>query len=110
MAFLIERYRIVALALGLFAFALLFIAPLQLRSGPQLAAVIPSPYVYSFNSDGALNETARMEESTSPYWWVNSGGRLLTSGGLGSTMLGDASLLDRSRLAYSLSNSLDTDR
>ncbi|MBI4094038.1 hypothetical protein HY417_03675 [Candidatus Kaiserbacteria bacterium] len=109
MAFRIEKYRIVVLALGLFALVLLVIAPLQLRPSPQLAAVVTSPYVYSFNSDGALEESARMNESSSSYWWVNSGGRLLMGGGLGSTMLGNAPLLDRWRIAYSLSNPLDTD-
>lgn len=109
MALFIERYRIIAVALGFLILALLAIAPLQIRPGPQLAAVITSPYVYSFNSTGALNETERMDLSTSPYWWVNSGGRLLMDGNFGTTMLGDAPLLDRWRLQYSLSNSLDTD-
>lgn len=104
-----EKHGVAALVLGLIVLALLIVSPFQFRSGPQLAAVITSPYVYSFNSDGLLTEVSHMSESSSPYWWVNSGGRLLMNDGLGTTMLGDAPILDRWRLAYSLANPVDTD-
>lgn len=109
MVFIVDRKRIAVLALGFLVLAILVVSPFQLQPRSQLAAVVASPYVYSFNSAGVVNETASMNESISPYWWVNSGGRLLMDGSIGTTIRGDAPLLDRWRLAYSLSNPIDTD-
>lgn len=110
MVFIFNVRHLAVLALALVALAFLVVTKLPLRPHSQLAAVVASPYVYSFNSAGAVNETASMNESTSPYWWVNSGGRLLMDGSIGTTMRGDAPLLDRWRLTYSLSNPIDTDQ
>src|SRR6185369_3143386 len=41
---------------------------------------------YSFNVDGVLQETGSMSQSTSPYWWVNSGGELVIVDQKGETM------------------------
>jgi len=83
--------------------------PSDFRGGSRHAAAVASPFLYTFNSNGALNEASSMSDSSSPYWWVNSGGRLLMDSGLGSTMQGDAPLLDRWRVAYAISNPVDTD-
>lgn len=78
-------------------------------SGAGLPAVIASPFVYSFNAAGVLNEADSMQNSTSPYWWLNSGGELILQSGIGETMQGEAPLLNRWRILYALSNPLDTD-
>lgn len=79
-------------------------------SGPvRVLPAVGSSLVYTFNSPGILNETGTMGESTSPYWWVNSGGQLVIQGGTGWTMQGEAPLLNRWRIAYALSNPTDTD-
>jgi len=76
----------------------------------HVAAVsIVSPFVYTFKSTGVLNEAPNMEESTSPYWWLNSGGQFSIEGGFGNTMLGDAPLWSYWRLLYALTNPTDTD-
>jgi hypothetical protein len=97
-------FLVLFLVVGAYAFM-----PMDLRPERQRAAIIASPFLYTFNSPGVLNETARMGDSTSPYWWVNSGGRLLIKDGIGTTMVGGAPLLDRWRIAYALSNPTDTD-
>lgn len=78
-------------------------------SRPQHTAYAILPFIYSFNAPGILQEAGSMEESTSPYWWVNSGGQLVIGDGLGKTMQGDAPLLNKWRLLYSLTNPVDTD-
>lgn len=50
-----------------------------------------------------------MLESTSPFWWLNSGGRLNINGAVGSTIKGATSLTDPWRLAYAAANPVDTD-
>ncbi|MBI3292450.1 MAG: hypothetical protein HYZ73_06540 [Elusimicrobia bacterium] len=73
------------------------------------AAVVSAPYLYDFQTDGVVEETGTMQESTSPYWWVNSGGRLIIKNGLGMTMQGDAPATDKWRALYALSSPVDTD-
>ncbi len=70
----------------------------------------PAVLIYSFNSSGILNETATMNESTSPYWWLNSGGRLIIDGESGSTMLGTSPLIDPWRTIYVKDNPVDSDQ
>lgn len=86
-----------------------------MQTGPALrfpntrSALVASPFVYSFNSDGVLNEAGSMNQSTSPYWWVNSGGQLIIQGGFGSTMQGETPFSNYWRMQYALSNPIDTD-
>ncbi len=75
----------------------------------QNVASVGSTFDYLFDSVGSLNETGAMNESSSPYWWVNSGGRLTLDGSLGSTIKGATSITDSWRLAYAASNPVDTD-
>lgn len=90
-------------------------APLPLFTPPgnssmsAAAATVTSPFNYVFKVPGVLNEAGSMGESTSPYWWVNSGGELILTGGVGETMQGDAPALNRWRIAYAFSNPIDTD-
>lgn len=83
----------------------------------MLATLPPPPpiqapltiFVYSFNSPGILNETGSMRESTSPYFWLNSGGELVITGGVGETMLGNALAGDYWHDLYARDNPVDTD-
>lgn len=77
--------------------------------GGAVAAVVSSPFVYTFNVSGLLNEASPMDSSSSPYWWVNSGGQLVLSSGYGSTMQGDIPAGDRWHDIYSKNNPGDTD-
>jgi hypothetical protein len=63
----------------------------------------------SFNTDGAIEETGAMSQSSSPNWWMNSGGRLTKSGGYGHTVQGDLPEADYWRRLYAQNNPLDTD-
>lgn len=64
---------------------------------------------FTFNTDGILHEAARMEESSSPYWWLNSGGKMVIKNKVGATIHGSLPTLDWWRLLYSLSSAEDTD-
>lgn len=72
------------------------------------ARSVSSPFVYTFNSKGILNESPTMEESTSPYFWLNSGGRLILEDNVGKTIQGPLSIGDFWQKLYSTSSSLDT--
>ena len=63
----------------------------------------------SFNTDGTIEETGAMPESSSPNWWVNSGGRFDKSAGYGHTIQGDLEEADYWRRLYAQNNPLDTD-
>jgi hypothetical protein len=65
---------------------------------------------YTFNTEGVLEETDSAESSPSPYWWLNSGGRLIISQGIGMTIQGELPFGDRWQFMYALSNPADTDR
>lgn len=85
--------------------------PSPTEPGEQVAAVITigKPLLYTFNSPGVLYEAGNFDESTSPYWWVNSGGKLLLDDFVGKTIQGDLPLLDIWRIRYLLTNPIDTD-
>jgi hypothetical protein len=63
-----------------------------------------------FTEDLILEETARMEESTNPDWWVNSGAWFWQRGGVGSTWIGESPEGSRWRELYQRSNPRDTDQ
>ncbi|PIR84105.1 hypothetical protein COU18_01745 [Candidatus Kaiserbacteria bacterium CG10_big_fil_rev_8_21_14_0_10_51_14] len=69
---------------------------------------ISQPFVFTFNTDGVLHESATMEESSSPYWWLNSGGKLIIADKVGKTIHGPLPFLDVWRIRYALSNPVDT--
>lgn len=68
-----------------------------------------STFIYSFNSPGIFEETASAKGSPSPYWFLDSGGKLLIEGGVGKTIQGALAPRDRWRLEYAATNPLDTD-
>ncbi|HWO07543.1 MAG TPA: hypothetical protein VNM40_03075 [Candidatus Paceibacterota bacterium] len=91
------------------AFGLLartFIAPPTQEPVPETE--VPSPFHYAFDVEGILHESASADESSSPYWWLDSGGEVILEGGRGKTMQGAApEIMWRTR--YALANALDTD-
>ena len=70
---------------------------------------VVSPFYYPFNVNGVLEEAAKSNLSTSPYWWVSSGARFYVDGGVGETLQGQLPANDYWRLAYAASNPVDTD-
>jgi len=75
----------------------------------SLPAIVKSPYLYIFKVDGTLHEAGKESDSSSPYWWLNSGGMFYLNGGIGKTVHGELPTLNKWRLAYALSNPVDTD-
>lgn len=87
---------------------LFVVFPLSLVfAGP--AATVTSPFLYTFNSPGTLMVANSMEQSSSPYFWVSSGARLIIKDGFGETLQGPLVATDTQRLLYNSVNSLDTD-
>jgi hypothetical protein len=68
-----------------------------------------SSWKYSFSVDGVLHETGSMSESSSPYFWLNSGGKFVLKSGKGMTVQGRLPSNDKWRLLYGKNNPLDTD-
>jgi len=90
-----------------------FVASCILFTVPSSAAAITalslSSLDYQFMVDGTLAEAGSMGESSSPYWWLSSGGYLVLDGGKGMTNQGSLPNGNEWRTAYNSSNSLDTD-
>lgn len=78
------------------------------REQAAAAASVMSPFLYEFRVDGTLEESGASDESTSPYWWLDSGGRLVLEDGRGKTLSGSLPALDRWRVRYALSSAGDT--
>jgi len=71
--------------------------------------IVSTPFRYTFNSSGTLQESGVLARTTSPYWWLNSGAYLYLQDGVGKTVQGALPGLNKWRLLYSLSNPTDTD-
>jgi len=86
-------------------------APLRQDQGGISAAVLQAgaPFLYSFTINGILNEAGSEAQTTSPYWWLNSGGKLILKDGIGMTVQGSLPIQDLWRVLYAKNNSLDTD-
>ncbi len=104
-----KKYIISAI-IFLIALLLIFIALLFSLDSPVDVAPVSSSFKYNFSDPGKLNESSEMNLSSSPYFWLNSGGQLNILDGVGSTMKGEASRLNRWRTLYSRSNPSDTDQ
>ena len=97
------------------ALAAVVLATFVLLAGPSSpgalageAAPVASPFRYSFNSTGVLEEAGSMDASWSPYWWLNSGG-FFHLHGRGETSQGELPSDEPWRLLYAASNPVDTD-
>lgn len=62
-----------------------------------------------FDQPLLLEEAGSIRESRSPSWWLNSGARFETVGGVGETLQGELPATDPWRLRYALANPVDTD-
>jgi len=93
-------------------FSLLTITLFGLTATPTLAAataVLTTPWLYEFRIDGIVQETGNLNISSSPYWWVNSGGQMILQNGVGKTIQGDLPLISVWRNTYNVNNPVDTD-
>ncbi len=75
----------------------------------SVAATVTSPFYYSFNSAGTIYETSNINLSTSPYWWIDSGAKMVISGNTGATVHNSLPANDYWRVLYGKNNPLDTD-
>ncbi len=74
-----------------------------------LFPTLPKPSLhYTFTVSGTLAESGSMKESSSPYFWLNSGAYLILKDGNGLTNHGALAATNFWRRAYSSSNALDT--
>lgn len=72
-------------------------------------AVISSSILYTFNVPGTIEEVGDINESKSPYWWLDSGGRVLIHDNIGETIQGELSATDPWYREYADTNPLDTE-
>lgn len=103
---------LIVIIFGLFRYGTSFVALLDnviTENQAAVAAVVRSPFHYSFSVAGTLHEVGNMDLSSSPYFWLNSGGQFILKSGIGMTMQGEASALNRWRVLYGKSNPVDTD-
>ncbi len=77
----------------------------------EAAAAIPVtlPFTYAFTTSGTLVETGAMNDSSSPYWWLNSGARMFFHDGVGSTIQGELPVTDTWAKLYAQNNPWETD-
>jgi hypothetical protein len=96
---------------GLIICALIVVAFILIQMLPQSSPLPNSggPFVYSFNTPGALYETGNASDSTSQYWWVDSGAELIIANGVGSTIQGSLPDNNYWRVLYAKNNPRDTD-
>jgi len=81
----------------------------QITTNGATVSPTSSSLNYQFKVDGKLEEKGSMSLSSSPYFWLNSGGRLILEGGVGKTIQGRLPTNDYWRTLYGKSNALDTD-
>ncbi len=68
-----------------------------------------SQFLYHFDSQGLLSEAQNVTRSTSPYWWLDSGGLLSIKDGFGHTVAGEAPAENYWRQLYAQTSPTDTD-
>ena len=66
-------------------------------------------FLYTFNVTEVLEESGSSNLSSSQYFWLNSGAKLVISEGIGSTIRGALAMEDPWRRTYAETNPLDTD-
>ncbi|MES2213658.1 MAG: hypothetical protein V4473_02355 [Patescibacteria group bacterium] len=73
-----------------------------------LPANVQSVFQYNFSVPGVLYESGTADESSSPYWWLDSGGQLIVGENSGKTIHGSLGSNNNWRLAYANANPEDT--
>ena len=85
------------------------IVPLPTNALPTITQnPLPSPFLYTFNVPGILYESGTMAESSSRYFWVNSGAKFIIANGTGQTIQGTLIPDEPWRVKYARTNPLDT--
>lgn len=72
-------------------------------------AIITSSFHDTFENDSILEETGRMQDTRSPYWWLNSGGIFTSENGVGKMVQGELAEDNFWRELYNKNNPRDTD-
>ena len=80
----------------------------QMPSQPAAPIATGTPFVYEFKDPGILHESASPDTSSSPYWWVDSGGKLIVENGVGKTLQGELPASDPWRERYNRTSRADT--
>lgn len=88
--------------------AMLILMPIIKVSAATISKVT-TPFMYTFNDPGVLNEAGTPELSGSPYWWISSGGQLIVKSGTGQSLQGNTPTSNKWNLAYAKSNPIETD-
>ena len=85
------------------------------NSNPTSTAVEPVKsdpsiiFLEDFNTTYSVKEADKLEDRTSPGWWLGSGAYFYSSNGVGSTLAGSLAKDDPLRKEFSISNPVDTD-
>lgn len=80
------------------------------RKGPvKTVPTIISSFIENFDLNFTVKEAGSIDTSSSPKWWLSSGGYLYSLNGEGSTIIGELPSVDPWRFAYYISNPIDTD-
>lgn len=90
-------------------FLALFAPLVAVRGLLENASAQTADFHYRFAVDGVLNESGSSAEASSPYFWLNSGGRLILDDHVGQTQQGPLPANNPWRLLYNQNNPLDTD-
>lgn len=92
-------------------FAELQVARPPLRKKQTIPPPVVSTVAFSdtFSTAATIEEAGSMSGSNSSSWWVSSGAYSYSADGIGSTVLGSLSATNPWRVAYYISNSIDTD-
>jgi hypothetical protein len=88
-------------------FNIIFIGAVFFIAFSPVASAQTTLWSYTFNVNGTLLEAGSMNESSSPYFWLNSGGKMIFKGGVG-VLQGALPSNDPARLLYASMNPLDT--
>ncbi|MDD2673052.1 MAG: hypothetical protein PHW43_11670 [Syntrophales bacterium] len=90
-----------------------FLASAAKNNRSKKTTALPSSAgaVFNDNFDAVytVKEAGSIDKSSNSNWWLSSGGYFYSKDGIGSTVLGPLSAIDPWRIAYFISNPLDTD-
>lgn len=75
----------------------------------SLPSVNTLPFVYTFNTNEIFYEAGSENQSSSRYWFLDSGAELISKNNIGATIQGDLSSSDPWKSSYAHSNPTDTD-
>ena len=79
-----------------------FALPTERLQIATLGDLADSGFHYEFQVAGILEESGLIAESTSPYWWLNSGAYLKIANHRGYTQQGELPTADYFRLLYAI--------